>query len=54
LINYINGQKDISEWDKFSENQKNGIFDTIREIEEGNGIPNAVILKKFRKEYSNG
>ena len=54
LINYINGQKDLSEWNKLSENQKSGIFDAVSEIEEGKGIPNAVILKKFRKKYSNG
>ena len=52
LINYINGQKDISEWEKLSDNQKHGIFNAIDEIEDGKGIPNKVILNKFRKKYS--
>jgi hypothetical protein len=52
LINYINGQKDISEWEKLSENQKHGIFNAIDEIEAGKGIPNKVVLDKFRKKYS--
>lgn len=53
LINYINGQRDISEWDKLSDNQRHGILDAAKEIELGKGIPNKVILDKFHKKYSN-
>jgi len=53
LINYINGQKDTSEWDKLSEYQRSGILDAIDEIDDGKGIPNKVILKKYYKKYSN-
>lgn len=53
LINYINGQKDISEWKKLSENQKKGILNAIDEIDSGKGIPNKVVIDKFRKKYSN-
>jgi len=52
LLNYINGQKDISDWDKLSANQKQGILDAIDEIDSGKGIPNKVVLDKFRKKYS--
>ena len=52
LINYINGQKDISEWGKLSDNQRQGIIDSIDEIESGKGIPNKVVIDKFRKKYS--
>ena len=52
LNNYINGQKDISEWGKLSDNQKHGIYNAIDQIETGKGIPNKVILDKFRKKYS--
>lgn len=51
LINYINGQKDLSEWEKLSDDQKHGIFNAIDEIDAGKGIPNKVILNKFRKKY---
>jgi hypothetical protein len=52
LMNYINGQNDISDWDKLSANQKKGIFDAIDEVDSGKVIPNKVILDKFRKKYS--
>ena len=52
LMNYINGQKDISDWDKLSANQKKGILDAIDEIDAGKGIPNKVVIDKFRKKYS--
>ena len=52
LINYLNGQNDISEWGKLSDNQKSGIFDAIDELEAGKGISNKVVLDKFRKKYS--
>jgi hypothetical protein len=52
LLNYINGQKEISDWDKLSANQKQGLLDAIDEIESGKGIPNKVVLDKFRKKYS--
>jgi hypothetical protein len=52
LLNYINGQKDISDWDKLSPNQKQGILDAIDEIESGKGIPSSVVHDKFRKKYS--
>jgi hypothetical protein len=52
LINFINGQKDITDWGNLSENQKQGIFNAIDEMDQGNGIPNKVIIDKFRKKYS--
>jgi hypothetical protein len=52
LMNYINGKKDISDWDKLSANQKQGILDSIDEIDSGKGIPNKVVLDKSRKKYS--
>jgi hypothetical protein len=52
LMNYINGQKDISDWDKLSANQKQGILDALDEVDSGKGIPNKTVLDKFRKKYS--
>ena len=52
LMNYINGQKDISDWDKLSSDQKQGILDAIDEIDSGKGIPNKTVLDKFHKKYS--
>jgi hypothetical protein len=52
LMNYINSKKDINDWEKLSETQKNGLFEAIDEIEEGKGISNKAVLNKFRKKYS--
>ena len=52
LINYLNGQKDLSDWDKLSESQKLGIFNAIDEIDAGKGISNNAVIDKFRKKYS--
>jgi len=53
LLNYINGQKDISDWNKLSANQKQGILDAVDEIDSGKGISNKTVIDKFRKKYSN-
>ena len=53
LLNYINGQKDISDWNKLTVNQKQGIQDAIDEVDSGKGIANETVLDKFRKKYSN-
>jgi len=53
LINYINGQKEIKDWDKLTDNQKQGILDAIEEIDTDKGIPHKQIITKYRKKYSN-
>jgi hypothetical protein len=52
LINYINEKKDISDWDRLTVGQKQGIFDAIEEIESGKGIPNEKVMSKIRRKYS--
>jgi hypothetical protein len=52
VTNYLNGQKDVSDWDKLSENQRHGILKAVEEIANGNGIQNKVVLDKFRNKYS--
>jgi hypothetical protein len=53
LLNYVNGKKDISDWEKLSETQKQGILDAIEELDSKKGISNKVVIDKFRKKYSN-
>jgi hypothetical protein len=53
LMNYINGQKDISDWNELSDNQKQGILDAIDQADSGKGIANKAVFDKFRKKYSN-
>ena len=52
LTNFVNGQKDVSDWDELSRSQKQGIFDAIDEIDSGRGASNEVVLNKIRKKYS--
>ena len=51
VTNYINGYRDLSEWDKLSDSQKRGIIDAIEEIKDGKGISNKIVMDKFRKKY---
>jgi len=53
LMNYVNGKKDISDWEKLSELQKQGILDAIDELDSKKGVANKVVIDKFRKKYSN-
>jgi len=53
LMNYVNGKKDISDWDKLSETQRQGILDAIDELDSKKGVSNKVVIDKFRKKYSN-
>lgn len=52
VLNFLNEKKDVSDWEKLTEEQKQGIFDAIEEIESGKGIPNEKVMTKFRKKYS--
>jgi len=53
LMNYVNGKKDISDWDKLSDAQKQGILEAIDELDFKKGVSNKVVIDKFRKKYSN-
>lgn len=53
FTNYINGQQDISEWEKLSKEQQQGIFDAIEEIDSGKGIPHEKVMDNARKRFTN-
>ncbi len=52
IMNYINGQRDISDWNKLTANQQQGIYNAIDEMDAQQGILNEKILEKYRKKYS--
>ncbi len=54
LLNYINEQQDSSDWDLLSENQKNGIYKAINEINDGKHLLNEDVLEKYKSKYLNG
>ena len=52
LLNYINGKKDISDWDKLSLAQKKGLMDAIDQLESGQGISHNDVIDNLRKKYN--
>lgn len=51
LLNYINGQKNLEEWEKLTEEQKQGLLNSIEEIDAGKGIPHSEVIAKIRKRF---
>lgn len=54
LLNFINDKKDVSDWSRLSDEQKQGIYNAIEEIDAEKGIPNAKIISKISNKFSNG
>jgi len=52
LMNFINAGKDINDWDELTNEQKQGIYDAIDEIESGKGIPHESVMTNIRKKFS--
>ena len=52
LLNYINGKKDISDWEKLTKSQKQGLIDAIDELDAGEGSLHKDVIDKFRKKYN--
>ncbi len=52
LINYFNGQKEVGDWEKLTNEQKQGIVDAINEIDDGMGIPHVNMIKNIYIKYS--
>lgn len=51
--NYINGKKDMEDWNELTEEQKQGIVEAIDEIDAGKGIPHSNVMANIRKKYTN-
>jgi hypothetical protein len=52
VVNFINGQKELTDWNTLTESQKNGILDALEEIEKGKGISHQDVISKYRNKYS--
>ena len=51
LVNFINSKKDVRDWDSLSEEQKQGVFDAINEIDSGKGISNEQVLAMIKNQF---
>jgi hypothetical protein len=52
LLNYINGKKDISDWDRLTLAQKQGLVDAIDQLDSDKGISHNDVIDKLRKKYN--
>ena len=52
LLNYLNGKKDISDWDKLTLAQKQGLMDAIDQLDSGKGISHNDVIDKLGKKYN--
>ena len=53
LSNFINGKKEIEDWNSLSEEQRTGIENALVQINSGKGIPHIEVISKFRYKYKN-
>lgn len=52
LTNYLRGHKDLDDWGQLTEEQKNGIFEAIEDIDKGKGISHNKVMANIRKKYA--
>jgi len=50
----INENKAIGDWEKLTEEQKQGIYDAVGEIDSGKGISHEEVMENIRRKYTNG
>jgi len=44
LLNYVNGKKDVYEWDKLTTAQKQGILNAIDEMDSKKGVAHEIVI----------
>lgn len=52
LENFINGQRELDDWGKLTNEQQKGVLDAITQVETGKVIPHQTLVTKFRNKYS--
>lgn len=52
LINFINQDKDKTEWKKLSEAQQQGLIDAGNEMNCTNGTEHNLIIEKYKQKYA--
>ena len=53
LVNFVNGQKDLSEWEELTNDQRQGILEAVSQVESGEIISHDKIVAKYGNKYSN-
>lgn len=52
ILNYLNSNKTLGEWEKMTEIQQRGIIEAVDEIASGKEIPHEQVISHFRKKYA--
>ena len=52
LMNYLNKQNDIEDWNSLTHDEQESIENAILEIEEEKTIPHEEVISKYRNKYS--
>jgi len=52
LLNCVNSKKDISDWERLTPLQKQGLMDAIDQMDSGKGISHNDVIDKLRKKYN--
>ncbi len=53
LSNLVHGQYGVADWNNLSDMEKDGIINSIKELDEGGGILHQTVMKKIRKRITN-
>ena len=51
LLNHINGDTDIDDWDNLTPTQQEAIKLGLKQLDEGKGRPHNEVLSEFRKRF---
>ena len=53
LLNYVNGQKEDSEWKALTDEQRSALLSGIKQLDAGKGKSHINILAEMREKYNN-
>jgi hypothetical protein len=53
LVNFLNKEKEIEDWVILTDEQKQGLIDSIEEIDSGKGIPHKKVIASFQEKFKN-
>jgi len=52
MLNYVNSEKDTTEWFGVSDLKKDGIEDAIKDLNNGKGILHEHVMGKMKNKYT--
>lgn len=52
ITNYLREQVNVDDWNQLTDHQKEGILETIHDVENGKGHPHTTVMANIRKKYA--